>query len=194
LVQAAACAQRGETGRAETLIRQVLARDPRHPGALFELGRIANLKGDKRAAADCLQKAIASQPDNGRFHRELGCVWIGLGDRPQALRAFKRALEIDPADADAISNMGTFHLGGGRLDEALAAYRGALAIDPLHLNARINLGLALKKAVPPWHFPMMNDGRHVRLLAQHNRPVLLIVDLPPAPEPRMRSRTAQAIN
>jgi predicted nicotinamide N-methyase len=158
LVQAAACAQRGETGQAETLIRQVLTRDPRHPDALFELGRIANLKGDKRAAADCLHKAIASQPDNGKFHSELGCVCIGLGDRRQALRAFQLALEIDPADTDAICNMGTFHLGDGRLDEALAAYRRALAIDPLHLNARLNLGLALKNAVPPWHFPMMNDG------------------------------------
>jgi Flp pilus assembly protein TadD len=98
LVQAAACAERGEIGQAERLIRQVLARDPRHPGALFELGRIANLKGDKRAAADCLQKAIASQPDNGKFHSELGVVWIGLGDRQQALRAFERALAIDPAE------------------------------------------------------------------------------------------------
>jgi predicted nicotinamide N-methyase len=158
LLRAEACATRGEIGQAEKLIRQVLARDPRHPGALFELGRIANLKGDKRAAADCLQKAIASQPDNGKFHSELGVVWIGLGDRQQALRAFERALAIDPADADAISNMGTFHLGEGRLAEALAAYRRALAIDPQHLNARLNLGLALKNAVPPWHFPMMNDG------------------------------------
>jgi tetratricopeptide (TPR) repeat protein len=158
LIQAEACATRGELGQAEKLIRGVLARDPRHPGALFELGRIASLKGDKRAAADCLQKAIASQPDNGKFHGELGVVWIGLGDRQQALRAFERALAIDPTDADAISNMGTFHLGEGRLEEALAAYRRALAIDPQHLNARLNLGLALKNAVPPWHFPMMNDG------------------------------------
>jgi tetratricopeptide (TPR) repeat protein len=158
LAQAGACRQRGEIGQAEALIRQVLARDPRHPDALFELGRLAYSAGNKTAAADCLRKAIASRPDNGQFHNELGCVLIGLGERQQALQAFTRALEIDPRDPDTISNIGTYHLAEGQLYEAVAAYRRALAIDPLHLNARINVETALKNAVPPWHFAMMNDA------------------------------------
>jgi type III protein arginine methyltransferase len=32
-----------------------------------------------------------------------------------------------------------------------------MEIDPLQLNARINLDAVLEKAVPPWHFAMMND-------------------------------------
>ncbi len=158
LIQAAACMKRGEVGQAEQLIRGLLASDPRHPGALFELGRIANTRGDKKAAADCLRKAIASEPDNGKLYNELGFVLIGLGDRQQALGAFMRALEINPCDPDAINNMGAFHLGEGRLNQAVAAYRRALEIDPAHLNARVNLGLALTNAVPPWHFPMMNNA------------------------------------
>ena len=110
LAQAAACTKRGELGQAEKLIRAVLARDPRHADALFELGRIAHATGDKRAAADCLRKAIASQPDNSQFHNELGFVLVGLGEREQALRAFTRSLEIKPDDPGAISNLGTFHL------------------------------------------------------------------------------------
>jgi protein arginine N-methyltransferase 7 len=157
LTQAGACRQRGDIGQAEKLLRQVLARDPRHPAALFELGRIAFAGGNKKAAEDCLRKAIASQPDNSRFHNELGYVLVGLGERQQALHAFKRALEINPRDADAICNIGTSHLAEGRLYEAVAAYRRALAIDPLQLNARVNLEVALKNAVPPWHFAMMND-------------------------------------
>jgi Tfp pilus assembly protein PilF len=158
LAQAAASTKRGEIGQAEKLIRQVLARDPRHADALFELGRIAHARGDKKAAADCLRKAIASQPDNSRFHNELGFVLVGLGEREQALRAFTRSLEIKPDDPGAISNLGTFHLRDGQLIAALAAYRHALEIDRSHLNARINLGLALKNAVPAWHFAMMNDA------------------------------------
>ena len=96
LAQAVACAKRGEVGQAEKLIRQVLARDPHHPFALFELGRVTYLAGNKKAAADYLQKAIAGQPDNGQFHNELGFVLIGLGERQQAHRAFMRALEINP--------------------------------------------------------------------------------------------------
>jgi predicted nicotinamide N-methyase len=157
LAQAAACTKRGEVGQAEKLVRQVLARDPRHPAAQVELGRIAYKTGNKIAAADCLRKAIAIQPDNAQFHNELGCVLIGLGERQQALRAFTRALEIKPDDPDALTNIGTFHLGEGRLNEAVAAYRRALAIDPYHVNSRVNIEVALMKGVPPWHIPMMND-------------------------------------
>jgi type II protein arginine methyltransferase len=157
LAQAVACAKRGEVGQAEKLIRQVLARDPHHPFALFELGRVTYLAGNKKAAADYLQKAIAGQPDNGQFHNELGFVLAGLGERQQAHRAFMRALEINPRDADAISNIGTFHLAEGQINEAVTAYRHALEIDPLHMNARVNLEAAISKAVPAWHFAMMND-------------------------------------
>src|SRR4029077_6512513 len=80
LAQAAACTKRGETGQAEKLIQQVLVRDPRHPGALVELGGVAYLTGNKRAAADSLRKAIASRPDNAQYHNQLGFVLIELGE------------------------------------------------------------------------------------------------------------------
>ncbi len=91
------------------------------------------------------------------FHNELGFVLIGLGERQQAHRAFMRALEINPGDADTISNIGTFHLTEGQINEAVTAYQRALEIDPSHMNARMNLETAISKAVPAWHFAMMND-------------------------------------
>ena len=82
---------------------------------------------------------------------------IGLGERAQAFRCLLRAREINPDDPDILSNVGSFHLGEGQVSEAVAAYRRALEIDPDHFKARLNLETALKKAVAPWHFPMMND-------------------------------------
>ena len=158
LRQAAACTERGEIVQAERLIRALLAREPQHAGALYQLGRIFFRAGNKMAAVDCLRKAIASQPDNGQLHNELGGVLMGLGDRQQAFRAFTCALEINPRDADAIGNMGALHLAEGRIMEAAAAFRRATEIDPLQMNARINLDILLKNAVPPWHFAMMNDA------------------------------------
>jgi Flp pilus assembly protein TadD len=158
LREAAQCCMRGDLGKAESLARAVLARDPRHAGAMVELGRIAHRTGNRQAAADWLRKAIASEPNNVQLHNELAFLLIQLGDRRSAFGAIMRALEIKPDDADAITNKGTFHLQDGALDEALRAYRRALEIDPLHHNARINIAVALKDAVPPWHFPMMNDA------------------------------------
>jgi hypothetical protein len=157
VAQAAICATRGALGEAEKLVRQVLDRDPRHVGALVELGRIAYRRGDKRAAADCLRKAVAIQPDDHKLHNELGFVLTTLGDRQQALSAIMRAREIKPDDAGTISNLGSLHLAEGRINEAVTAYRRCLEIDPDHFNARVNLEVALKRAAAPWHFAMMND-------------------------------------
>jgi type II protein arginine methyltransferase len=151
-----ACLKRRDFGQAQSLLRQALARDPDHPGVLLERARIAQRAGNHTIAADCLRKAIAIQPGNSTLHNELGVVLIRLGQR-HAFAAFTRALEIKPDDLDAIANVGTLHLHEGRLNEALAAYRRALAIDRLHLNASVNNEIALKNAVPSWHFPMMND-------------------------------------
>jgi SAM-dependent methyltransferase len=158
VAQATACTARGEIARAEALLQRVLADDPRNPAACYELGRIAFRRGNKTAAVECLRKAIAAKPDNSRYYNELAFVLIGLGERAEALRILTRALEIEPNCADTLSNLGAFYLGGGQLNEALAALRRALEIDPLLFNARVNLEIALRNAVPSWHFPMMNDA------------------------------------
>jgi type II protein arginine methyltransferase len=139
---------------------------------LVELGRIAHLTGNKRTAVECLRKAIGIQPNNSQYQNQLAFLLIELGERQQALGAVKRALEIDPGNPDAITNMGSFQLGEGQLNEALAAYRRALEIDPFHKNARINILIALKNAVPPWHFPMMNDAPRNSLYDQAIRRVV----------------------
>jgi predicted nicotinamide N-methyase len=157
VAQAIACAERGEVAKAEGLLQRVLALDARNAAAHYELGRIAFRRGNKKAAADCLRKAIASRPDNGDYYNALGTVLLEIGERAEALHALTRALEIRPDNASALSNLGAFYHGGGQPKEALAALRQALKIDPLLLKARINLEIALREAVPAWHFPMMND-------------------------------------
>jgi Flp pilus assembly protein TadD len=111
LARAAACRQQCDFSQAETLARQALARDPRHPAALVELGRIAYATGNRRAAADCLRSATGVAPNDAGLHNELACVLIALGERQEALRALMRAREIKPDDADILSNIGSFYLG-----------------------------------------------------------------------------------
>lgn len=172
MAHAAACRRQGDFSQAEKLARQVLARDPRHPAPLAELGRIAYAKGNGRAAADCLRRATGVAPNDAGLHNELACVLIGLGERPEALRALMRAREIKPDDADTLSNIGTFYLVDGQIGEAVSEYRHALKIDPDHFRARLNLEAALKKTVAPWHFPMMNDTLRNSLYDQAIRRVV----------------------
>jgi protein arginine N-methyltransferase 7 len=155
--QARSLVQKGEAAAAEKLLRQFLARHPGHAGALNELARLAFRNGDKRAALTFLERAIANRPDEPRHHNDLGLILLGLDRRDEAERAFARAIALDPDHAPALVSIGTLHLNAGRRDEAVVTLRRALALDPYNLVARINLGFALKSAVPPWHFPMLND-------------------------------------
>jgi type II protein arginine methyltransferase len=172
LARAGACRRQYDFSQAEKLTRQVLARDPRHPAALAELGHIAYATGNRRAAADCLRSATGAAPNDAGLYNELACVLIALGERQEALRALSRAREIKPDDADILSNIGSFYLGDGRISEAVTEYRRALKIDPDHFKARLNLEMALKKAVAPWHFPMMNDSLRNSLYAEAIRRVV----------------------
>ena len=158
LAEAQSCFARGELGKAETLLRQILAQASEHSAALTTLAHIADRTGNLKAAVPLLRRAIAGDPGNVGLHNDLGIVLARLGDAQQAAGAFRRALEINPDDAATHANLGIWHQHNGAIDAAVKEFRRTLAIDPRHLSARLNLGLTLQKAVAPWHFPMMNDA------------------------------------
>jgi Flp pilus assembly protein TadD len=158
LAEAQSCFGRGELAKAETLLRQVLARAPEHPTALTTLAHIADRTGNLKAAVPLLRRAIAGDPRNVGLHNDLGIVLARLGDAKQAAGAFRRAIEINPDDPATHTNLGIWHQHNGAIDAAVKEFRRALEIDPRHLTARLNLSLTLQKAVAPWHFPMMNDA------------------------------------
>ena len=157
LTQVRGWVQQGDTRRAEQLLREILARHPNHAGALNLRGHVAFRSGDKQGALRFLEQAIAGEPANPAHHNDRGMLLLALERREEAERSFERAIAIAPDHAPTLVSIGTLHLHAGRRDESVSLLRRALAIDPYNLVARINLGFALKSAVPPWHFPMLND-------------------------------------
>jgi tetratricopeptide (TPR) repeat protein len=159
LSEAEACGRRGELDKAEALLGRLLSHEPKHSPALAALAEIAERRGNLRAAADLLRRALAGDAGHAGLLNRLGILLARLGDAQQAARAFQRALALAPEDAETHANLGTWHHANGDIAASVKAYRRALAIEPRHLSARLNLGHTIRKAVPPWHFPMMNDAR-----------------------------------
>lgn len=136
----------GQTGPAQALYRQVLAREPRHFDSLHLLGLATIAQGDPEAGAALIRQALAVKPDAAPAHYNLGNALLTLGQPEDALASFIRALAIDPTDALCHFEAANALKELGRGDEAIARYRHAIGLDPAAAEMHNNLGVALKDA------------------------------------------------
>ncbi|HJX17002.1 MAG TPA: tetratricopeptide repeat protein [Acidiferrobacterales bacterium] len=134
----------GELAAAETLYREVLARDPAHPDALHLLGLVAHTAGDFAAAAACIRHALALRPGEAVFHYNLANVLRDAGQLEDAIDSYRAALALRPQDADTLLNLGNALAAHGELAAAADSYRALLRHAPQQLEAQINLGQVLR--------------------------------------------------
>jgi tetratricopeptide (TPR) repeat protein/polysaccharide pyruvyl transferase WcaK-like protein len=139
----------GEPARAEPLLREVLARDPRHPEALHALARIALESGRDAEAVPLLEAAIARVPDAATLHADLAVALQNLGLNPRAESAARRALALEPRQLSALNTLGNALRALGRAEEALGPLREAARLGPDVALVHLNLASALLQAGRP---------------------------------------------
>ena len=151
---------------AEALCRQVLAVDPGHADAHYNLGVVLekvdlgddDLGDNLGGAAAHFRAAIAAyRPSQQRgldaawncvcpAHTNLGIVLFRRGDLAGAEAAYRAAIAADPARClQPRCNLACILQGRGDLAGAEAAYRAALAADPRYAPAHYNLGVLLRQ-------------------------------------------------
>jgi tetratricopeptide (TPR) repeat protein len=140
LSQAAQAAiDRHDDVAAETILRQLVAFEPRSAEAHQRLGRVLQSLGRPAEAEAAYRRALELDPEYAGALTGLGSV-AEAGNQPGvALARFEAAVEIAPNDADA-------HLGRaralealGRADDALAAYFRTLEFAPNSVPARLRV-------------------------------------------------------
>jgi predicted O-linked N-acetylglucosamine transferase (SPINDLY family) len=136
--------QAGRLNEAEQSYRQVLSRQPDHPGALNHLGVIANQRRQGDVALDLIRRSIALNPSAPDAHCNLGIALRDAGQLDEAIAAFHRAITLNSKFALAHANLGIALKDKGQLDLSIAALRKAIALSPDFAEARINLGNILK--------------------------------------------------
>jgi len=138
----------GELAAAETLYRDVLAREPEHPDALHLLGLIAQAAGDYTSAAASIRRALALRPGEAVFHYNLANVLRDAGQLDDAIASYHAALALHSlnrvVDADTLLNLGNALAAHGELAAAADSYRTLLQHAPQQLEAQINLGQVLR--------------------------------------------------
>jgi len=143
LAQAAAALAAGEHAVAERLLRKVLRREPRHPGALSWLGIALASSGRQAESLECFRRAVAVDPQAPGMHLNLGNALIKAGAVDQAVASFNQALALQPDYPEALNSLGQAHAQLGRREQAVEWLRQALTLRPDYAEAHNNLGEVL---------------------------------------------------
>jgi protein O-GlcNAc transferase len=144
LQQAHALYAQRQWSAAEPICRDILDRQPDHPGALTLLGIMMAQTGRAPEAAGLFERAVRCTPRNAEAHNNLGNALRDLGRSRDALSCYERAVALEPRYAEAHYNRGVaLH----ELKENVAAvlsYDRAIALRPDYAAAWNNRGTALR--------------------------------------------------
>jgi protein O-GlcNAc transferase len=140
----------GRAADAEPILRRLLARHPKDPGGLVNLGIALRMLGRFDEARVPLEAAVDSPAAPVEAFDALGSLQAARGDHESAAATFRRAVEAHPSVAATWSNLGLALLrnagakdGSARAecyDEAAGACRRAIELDPSEASAWNNLG------------------------------------------------------
>lgn len=128
----------------EPHLQQIVAADPRHAGALNNLGLIElEHRRNLEAAKALFLRVVALEPSNINAWLNLGNIAIWQGDDETADRYARAVLDLDPGNEKALNNLGTLAVRKGDAEAAIGFFRQALELAPEHPQILTNLMLLL---------------------------------------------------
>jgi len=120
--------RQGDEAKAEQMLRELLAKHPRHPGACNDLGYQMADRGENLAEAErMIRLAVQEHPYSGATLDSLAWVLYKQNRLGEALAAMERSLRMDFApDPTVRDHYGDILARLGRREEAVKAYEQAL--------------------------------------------------------------------
>ena len=112
--------------------------EPRMDLVHYNLGRLADERGDDAAAEEHYRAAFAQNPRDFLACLNLGNHAARRRDWSTALRFYEQAAALEPRSDDAESNLGGVYLALGKFPEAERHLNRALTLNPQNLSALQN--------------------------------------------------------
>ncbi len=136
--------QTGQWAAADSLYRQVLAREEQNVDALHLLGVLHHQQGGHAKAVELIGKAIALRPNVAAFHANLAEAYRALGQLDRAVGCCRTALRLLPDFPEAAIHLGLALRDQGKTEAAVEQFEAALRQKPYFAAAHNNLGDALR--------------------------------------------------
>jgi tetratricopeptide (TPR) repeat protein len=141
--EALAAQDKGNLGRAESLLRDLHLH---HPG-IFQLDETLGLllasRGNLAGALPLLQSAVREQPSSDVAHANLGADYFKLQRNKEALQEYTVAARLNPNNSATQQGLGELLLDAGEPDQAAKAFTAALAANPNDPDLELSLATAL---------------------------------------------------
>jgi tetratricopeptide (TPR) repeat protein len=113
-----------------TMLKDVLAKDPKDPNALYLIGMSYSKKQMYTEAIEALIQVVQLAPNFPPAHFELAICYQNRGDKDAALEHYRKTLELDANNPDAAYNVGLILFGKNQVKEALAFFEKAISVRP----------------------------------------------------------------
>ncbi len=133
----------GRLEDAERAFRAVLADEPEHFGALYNLGKLLWDRREADQAVPLLEEAARLAPAQPGLQLMLARLLNRMGRYEVAEELCRRLLEQEPAQADAHELLGRLLARRGQHNEAARSWSEALKHEPGHPRASMQLAAAL---------------------------------------------------
>lgn len=143
---AAAYEQAGQLRQAETVLRELVSRNPKDAPALFRLGVVLGIQRRHAEAAARFRQAQALAPNDPSIARALAVAARRAGDPAAAETAARRLLKLHPEDVDSTALVAVILRDRGKPAEAVALYRSFVARHPSDPAALSDLAELLDEA------------------------------------------------
>ena len=132
---AAHAAAAGDTAKAEKLVEQVLAENPRDNDALVMQGRLAMQSKEYDAAVASFRSVLRDQPDSVPALHLLAEAQMRKGDMELAGDSLRRAVEVEPLNAEARVKFARYLISRKELARALEQIDAVLKNDASNPDA-----------------------------------------------------------
>ena len=121
-------------GESEQLLRRALNGDPKHPTALFLLGRALTTRSNFEEAEQVLRKSLQVSPNNFNGYMLLGSLYSRQGKLAEAEKELFKALQVvSPLEKKRLAlefeTVGDAYMRAGKRKDASRIYQQATSLD-----------------------------------------------------------------
>jgi len=120
----------GDFESAESCLRQLLQKVPRHEGALFELTQLWNRQQSYQQTISLLTSMNPSEKLSSALTFNLASAFDSVGFLPDAISAYKRVLAVEPDNHSVLCNLSNTYRKNKQFDQAIECIERAIRLQP----------------------------------------------------------------